>query len=195
MAMRVSEGFIDHLCSLEGLRTTTYTDSGGVRTIGCGHTGSAVNRGSITRTDAYDLVRKDVERFEACIHRNVTAPLTQGAFDALVSLAYNMGCNGIMGTGVVQLVNQKRYQEAADKIRTVGLRDRKGNVLRGLITRRNIEADMFLRDGSPDEAVNLTKRPLISVVSPRRMPSWSWWVLGTLAIVGGGVAIYRRYKK
>lgn len=197
MTMRVSQGFLDHLCDLEGLRTNAYTDSSGVRTIGCGHTGAGVRQGTITIEQAYALARQDIASFEACIHRNVLVPLTPSMFDALVSIAYNMGCGGLIKTGVVDLVNQKKYEQAGARIRNVGTTDRRGVILRGLVTRREIESAMFMQDGLPTGAVSrsITKSPLVATATGRRIPTWSWWIVGALAVVSGSVAYHQRSKK
>jgi lysozyme len=198
-AMQVSQGFVDHICSLEGLRTSAYTDSSGVRTIGCGHTGRGTKSSTITKDQAYELVRADVLRFEACVNRNVTVDITQGMFDALVSLAYNMGCQGMLNTGVVGLVNQRKYTQAANTIRTSGLKDRRGVVLRGLVTRRGIEADMFMRDGiaggfgNPLDAL-APKNP-IEVYKGRQSSTGIWITATTIAALTGLIIYKRRSKK
>ena len=69
---------------------------GDVPTYGHGSTrkadGSPVRMGdTITRQQAAELVNKDASQFAAAIKRCVTVPLTQGEFDAYVSLTYNIG--------------------------------------------------------------------------------------------------------
>lgn len=183
MQMRVSAGFLQHICGMEGMRTNVYQDSGGVPTIGCGHTGSGVRERSISKDRAYDLLRKDVERFENCVNSAIQVPMTQGMFDALVSLSYNMGCTGaISNTGIKDMMNAKQYEAVAAKIRVVGLRDRRGNYLRGLENRRKIESNMFMQDGLPGGTGNLTRKPVGTGAFSTPIPAWSWWVVGGLAV-------------
>lgn len=165
------------------MRTNVYQDSGGVPTIGCGHTGAGTREGSISKDRAFELLRKDVERFENCINASVSVPMTQSMFDALVSLAYNMGCTGAMtNTGIKDMMNAKQYEAVAAKMLTVGLRDRRGNYLRGLETRRKIESAMFMQDGLPGGTGNLTRKPVGTGAFRTPIPAWSWWVAGGLAV-------------
>lgn len=145
--MRVSDDLIDFICRSEGMRLSTYRDSGGVATIGCGHTGKATGEGTITEGRARSLARADLASAAACIERQITRPITQGMFDALVSMAYNMGCTGLGRTGIPDLVNAGDYNGAARRIPKVGLTDRQGNTLDGLRKRRQDEQAMFLSGG------------------------------------------------
>jgi lysozyme len=87
------------LVAREGCRLSAYRDSAGVPTIGVGHTGRAgpppVALGmTITRNEAEAIFAADLAPFEAAVLRAVAAPLTQNQFDALVSLAFNIGTRG-----------------------------------------------------------------------------------------------------
>ena len=65
--------------------------------------------------------------------------LTQGQFDALVSLAFNAGCGGVRQSDFIQSVKKGDHKKAAEQIRnfkTLGLQ--------GLVNRRNAEAEMYL---------------------------------------------------
>lgn len=180
---------------MEGLRTRTYSDSGGVATIGCGHTGAGVREKSITTNRAYELLRADVARFEKCVADNMRVPITQGMFDAMVSLAFNMGCTGAMkNAGIADLVNAKRYQEAAQKILSVGLRDRAGNYLRGLESRRRIESAMFMRDGLPSGARTAT-RPVLERTTGTQIPNWSYWVAGGVIGILATATVMRKVRQ
>jgi len=179
---------------MEGMRTQAYSDSGGVRTIGCGHTGSGVREGSISESRAYELLRADVKRFETCVNNAIKVPITQGMFDAMVSLGYNMGCTGLSNTGITKLVNDKLYEKAAERFKSVGLTDRKGQLLRGLVTRRKIESAMFMQDGLPSARPAITKAPLITSGTGWSVPAWSWWVAGGVVAIGATMATLRHYR-
>ncbi|MBU3720553.1 MAG: lysozyme [Burkholderiaceae bacterium] len=196
MAKSVSSSFLGHICGMEGLRTKVYSDSGGVATIGCGHTGAGVREGTISKDRAYQLLRADVARFEKCVNDSITAPLTQSMFDALVSIAYNMGCTGAMkNAGLADLVNARRYSEAAEKIKAVGLTDRAGNRLAGLVSRRKIESAMFLAEGMPGIANAVTSSPLLTKTTGTPIPAWSWWVAGGLVAVTTAGIIRSRLRR
>lgn len=77
------EGFVDHV----------YLDQVGRRTAGIGHLCRWDERfaNGITHQAARLLLRVDVATAERAVNACVQATLTQGQFDALVSLAFNIG--------------------------------------------------------------------------------------------------------
>ena len=100
-----------------------YTDRsvipvpGDVPTIGFGSTrrqdGAPVQMGDRT-TPPQALAQKlrDVRQFEGELKGCVTAPLTQGEYDSLVSLAYNVGAGAVCRSTMVRLHNAGRHAEA-----------------------------------------------------------------------------------
>lgn len=80
---------------------------------------------------------------EGGVQRNVTYPLAQDQFDALVSMAFNAGISGIMP--VIRIINKGDLPAAADKIDTYIYGTSKGKkvLLRGLISRRGAESRPF----------------------------------------------------
>jgi lysozyme len=154
--MKVSQDFWDHIKYAEGLpklkgkpALTAYRDSVGVPTIGWGHTGDDVKLGlTIDETQALKLLYNDAKEFADCVRNFLndwknkglkTYMITQGQFDALVSLAFNAGCSGIRQSEFIQSVKKGDHKKAAEQIRqfkTLGLR--------GLVNRRNSEAEMYL---------------------------------------------------
>lgn len=107
------------LMAREGCRLAAYRDSVGVPTIGVGHTGRAgpppVSLGTtITRAEADAIFAADLAPFEDAVSRAVAAPLTQNQFDALVSLAFNIGARGFAGSAVVHRLDGGDHTEAAD---------------------------------------------------------------------------------
>jgi lysozyme len=76
----------------EGCFLRPYICPAGYRTIGCGHRCDDECPAIITKEKMDQLLRDDVLKFEKLVReefKNVT--LTQGQFDALVSMAFNMG--------------------------------------------------------------------------------------------------------
>ena len=112
----------------EGCRLTAYRDSGGILTIGYGHTGPDVTEGlTITRELAEELLVKDQERLFAMVQDK---PLIEAA--ALISFGFNCGARAlekvIMGTAIL----------------TDYVKDRRGNELPGLVARRRMEEALIL---------------------------------------------------
>ena len=80
------------ITSFEGLSLKAYKDSVGILTIGYGHTGPEVTDGmQITLKQADDWLAEDMEEAATIVRNSVTVPLTQGEFDALTSMAFNLG--------------------------------------------------------------------------------------------------------
>jgi lysozyme len=141
--MKISDEGIEHLKQFEGCRYETYLDTGGVPTIGFGHTGSDVQMGmKIDEAEAERLLRKDLETAEKCVNNCVRVALTQHQFDALVSFAYNVGCGSLGRSTLLQYLNDGQDDLAAKEF----LRWNKvrGQVVAGLTRRREAERDLFL---------------------------------------------------
>ncbi|MCL2660897.1 MAG: lysozyme [Acidobacteriaceae bacterium] len=126
----------------EGLSLTAYADSGGVWTIGYGHTGLDIHQGlTITREQADKLLTEDVARAAEAVNRLVKVPLTQNQFDALVDFTFNLGPGALTGSTLLRLLNSGDYNGAAAQFeRWVHAG---GVPLPGLIRRRRAEAELF----------------------------------------------------
>lgn len=103
----------------EGFRTKAYQDTVGVWTIGVGHTSAAgapeVTPGlAVTKAEVDEILSRDLRRYEFAVSHAVTALLTQGQFDALVSLCFNIGCEAFRQSTVVKRLNAMNYRGAAD---------------------------------------------------------------------------------
>lgn len=91
-----TEGLIA-LIGHEGIVLSRYKDSVGVWTIGVGHTAAAGGlnpatfTGTLTITQAIELLRTDIAKYEKAVDAAVKVPLKQYEFDALVSFHYNTG--------------------------------------------------------------------------------------------------------
>jgi lysozyme len=115
----------------EGIRLTAYQDSGGVWTIGIGHTGPEVVAGlTITADQAAELFATDA----APLFGLVTAePMIAAA--AYVSFGYNCGRH----TLEMVLAGQAKLEHYTH--------DRHGNELPGLVARRGLEAALIASVG------------------------------------------------
>jgi lysozyme len=115
--LKTSPAGIVAIRNREGVRLDAYQDTRGIWTIGVGHTGGYLARPAttITMEEADAILAADLAQFEAAVNRIVKAPLTQNQFDALVSLAFNIGINGFTGSSVVRMLNcsPPRYADAA----------------------------------------------------------------------------------
>ncbi len=112
-------------------------------TIGFGSTGADIRKGTVwTRQQADDRFRAHVEEFAAGVRRLLGgAATTQGEFDALVSLAYNIGLGNLSTSSLLAL------HKAGDKGGACGQFQRwnraAGRVMAGLTRRRAAEAELY----------------------------------------------------
>ena len=108
--MAVSPFGVDLICSFEGKRLTAYDDGVGVWTIGFGTTvypnGIKVKKGdTCTEAQAKAYMAHDLKKFEATVNKAVTVQLNQNQFDALVSLAYNIGTDAFSKSTLMKKLN------------------------------------------------------------------------------------------
>ena len=139
---RTSDNGIGFIKQWEGLRLKAYQCSANVWTIGYGHTKGVKPGDVITKKQARQLLQEDLVRFETAVSRVVQVPLNQNQFDALVSLAFNIGVNSFAKSTLVKLLNQEKYGEAANQF-LVWIRAGK-KILAGLKARRKKERELFL---------------------------------------------------
>jgi len=138
----ISQKGLDLIKSFEGFSETVYKCPAGKDTIGYGHLlrpGESFE--SITREQAEDLLRKDVDFAEDVVDKYVNVPLSQGQYDALVSFVYNLGERNFRDSTLLRKLNSKDYEGAANEFnRWVYASGRK---LKGLERRRAQERELF----------------------------------------------------
>ena len=135
----------------EGFRASAYLCAAGKRTIGYGHVllGDENLPKQISREQADHLLRNDVEAVARVVALAIECPLTQGQFDALVSLAFNIGTTAFLKSTLARKLNLGDDLEscASEFLRwhkaTVG---GKKIALDGLTRRRAAERALFLGD-------------------------------------------------
>lgn len=141
--MKISQAGIDLIKEFEGCRLTAYLDSVGIPTIGYGSTEGVAPGDTISQQEAEEILKEDLQRFERCVTEMVTVmPINQNAFDALVSFAFNLGCNALKNSTLLKLVNAGDNHGAAREFPKWDHAG--GRVLAGLTRRRQAEAERFL---------------------------------------------------
>jgi lysozyme len=129
----------------EGLRLDAYICPAGVWTVGYGSTGEHVYPGQvISEPEAEELLRKDLWRFEDCVSSRVRVGLTDNEYAALVSFAFNCGCGALQESTLLRRLNAgepkpRVFSEELPKWVRGG-----GQVLPGLVRRRQAEVDLAL---------------------------------------------------
>lgn len=146
--MKTSDKGLSLIKSFEGFRAKPYKCPAGVPTIGYGATyypdGRRVTMQDkpVSEADATAMLRSMLASYEAGVNRYVSAPITQGQFDALVSFAYNVGLSALKSSTLLRLVNARDYAGAAAQF--VRWNKAGGKVLPGLTRRREAERQMFV---------------------------------------------------
>lgn len=139
--MKLSSDGLRLIEESEGLRLSAYRDSVGVWTIGYGHTRGVTPGMACDAAQAAAWLLEDVAGAEAAVSRLVTVPLAQGAFDALVDFAFNLGEGALASSTLLRKLNRgDRAGAAAEFPKWCHA----GNaVLPGLVTRRAKERALF----------------------------------------------------
>lgn len=140
--MAASQRLLDMIKKYEGFRESPYICPGGQLTIGYGKAIKPGEYTSITKSDAEVLLRKTVAAFERSIKNLVQVPLNQNQYDALVSFAYNVGAGAFKKSELLKKLNAGDYKGAADEFPKWN--KSKGEVLKGLVRRRDEERKLFL---------------------------------------------------
>lgn len=142
--MNISNKGIEFLIKEEGgIKLKAYKCQAGVLTIGVGHTGKDVKEEmEITKEKAIELLKSDLRRFEEAVNKSIKITLKQHEFDALVSLAFNIGCAAFSNSTVVKKINMGakmcEVEEAWKMWRKGG-----GKVLPVLVARRGREIKLY----------------------------------------------------
>ena len=136
------------ICMFEGFSAKPYLCSAKVPTIGYGNTyylnGKKVTLldKPITELEAFEMFKTIADKFADKVSKLVTTPVDQNQFNALVSLAYNIGPANFQKSTLLRKVN---FNQNDPSIRAEFLKWNKagGQVLKGLTIRRKAEADLY----------------------------------------------------
>lgn len=158
-ALKLSKRGADLMKRYEGFSSAPYIDMVGVSTIGYGNT-YYPDRRKVKMTDAHltepqaaqltmDIVNLDFSPAVNKIFKDEIASgkLNQNMFDALVSLAYNIGTSALANSNsVTGNIKKGNYQAAADGflLWNKGRVNGKLQAISGLTRRRREERELFL---------------------------------------------------
>jgi len=133
---------IDTIKVWEGLRLRAYQDTGGVWTIGYGHTKTAKPGMVISEQEAESLLREDIAWVEDVLNTTIEVPVSQKQYDALGSFVYNIGGTQWRSSTLLKKLNQKDYVGAAKEFPKWKYDN--GRVIQGLLNRRIHEQQLFI---------------------------------------------------
>ncbi len=161
---RISQTGLDLIKSFEGLRRRSSKLPTGGWIVGYGHTRSAREGIEVSEREAEYLLRYDLQETERLVSDVVRAPLHQNEFDALVSLAWNIGEEAFRQSDVLKYVNSGEMLAAAESFAAWRKARIDGHliVLDALVRRRAAEKHLFLSHpaGAP-AAPSLVVRPVL----------------------------------
>lgn len=145
---KASKRGLDLIKKYEGFRAEPYKCPAGVPTIGYGATyypdGKRVKMtdSPITEKQATELLKSMLVNFEKAVDTYCIDTINQNQFDALVSFAYNVGTNALKNSTLLKKLNvnanDPTIRDEFKKWVKAG-----GKTLKGLVTRRNEEADLY----------------------------------------------------
>ena len=156
--MKVSQKCIEQIKKDEGVRNRPYQCPALLWTVGVGHVIDPQHAKVpmadrkqlpipadwdrvLSPDEIDDILRKDLERFEAGVSRLIKVELTQGQFDALVSFSFNVGLGNLQNSTLRMKVNRSDFEGAAEQF--LVWTKAGGRVLPGLVKRRSHEKEMF----------------------------------------------------
>ena len=148
--MKASKECLKMLAHHEGVRQKPYKCPAGLWTVGVGHLigdGKTLpdswNK-TFTLDEVYDILAKDVARFERGVNKYITVPLRQNEFDALVSFSFNLGLGVLQRSTLRQALNRGDKEGAIASL--LKYNKAGGKVLKGLDIRRKDEAALFRKE-------------------------------------------------
>ena len=143
----LKDPLIEHLKLFEGFSSKTYHDLDGKIAIGYGFRKSDIPNlkwgDRITEQEAEEQLKKIINKYGEIVDSLVKTKISTNKRNALISFSYNIGPNAFKRSRLLKKVNSKNFQEVADEFKKWN--KSQGRIIRGLIKRRIVEAEMFCK--------------------------------------------------
>ena len=136
------------ITEFEGFSAKPYLCSAKIPTIGYGSTYYSDNKRvtlldkEITKVQAFEMFKTIADRFANVVSKLVTSPLNQNQFNALVSLAYNIGTGNFASSTILKKVN-KNHNDVSIELEFKKWNKVNKKEVAGLTRRRNYEAHIY----------------------------------------------------
>lgn len=177
--------------SFEKLELSAYLDTGGVVTIGWGHTAEAGGLQprvgmTITTAQAESLFLSDIAECVSAVNELVKVPLNQNQFDALCSWEFNTGA--LAKSTLLKLLNAGNYNAVPSEMLKWNKATVKGKlvVLQGLVNRRKAEVALFVTPTADEAADPVEARAAQDVEPPQPKGMAKSKTGGASIILAGG---------
>lgn len=161
--MSISAAGLKKLKAHEGSISTIYDDATGkgiesydsckgFPTIGVGHLIGKNERaifakylkpGKMSDSEIDNLLLKDLASRIVDLNKKLKVKVTQGQFEALLSMGFNTGFGNKSFLKAIALTNEGKKQESSEQINS-GPKTSKGKELAGLVRRRKDESEAYL---------------------------------------------------
>lgn len=185
--MKISKAGLNLIKEFEGIRLESYKCPAGIWTLGIGHTSAAgppkVEPGMrITVQEAYDILNRDLDQYEAAVNKYVKVPLTQNQFDALVSFVYNVGVGAFQKSTLLKKLNAGQYNAVPGEL--MKWTKAGGKELAGLVRRRRAEAALWR---GVDETASVDEYARVEPDLPKPSKSMAQSKEGNAALITAGL--------
>jgi lysozyme len=149
ISQKMSLEGMDFLMNREGFKNKAYQDSKGKWTIGVGHlikqpSENYLMTKTLSNTEVMNLLKQDLPIYESAVNDAIMFPLPKNKFDALVSLAFNIGPTAFKNSTLAKRINSKLTDN--DIIKAFLMWSDGGT----LINRRALEARLFTANNYND---------------------------------------------
>ncbi|MEM9122323.1 MAG: lysozyme [Pseudomonadota bacterium] len=145
--LQTGEPTVAMIKEAEPFRSSAVHKRANIWLVGYGHSGSARAGMTVNQREADRLLRADLRQVEAAVKQAVTVPLSANEFDALVSLAHNVGVRNFLNSSVLARLNEGDRRGAADAFLKWNLTVKASKPVesRTLTERRRLERRLFLQ--------------------------------------------------
>ena len=145
--LSISDTGLRLIKAFEGYRPVDRELVTGARVVGYGHRVHDPMPRAMDRAEAEETLKLDLAAYEEMINAEVHAPLSQSQFDALCSLAFNIGPKAFRESDTVRALNNGRVLDAANGFDIWRKATINGQtyVVDALMRRRTAEKSLFLR--------------------------------------------------
>lgn len=149
-ASTLSDNGLHFIAQHEGFMSQPYNDAAGNCTIGFGHllhlgvcsnSDRANYHNGITREEGEQLLSEDAGDAIIAVRTNISVPLAQREFDALVDFSFNLGAGTLNRSTLRNVLNAGNYQMVPDEM--MRFVNAGGRPLPGLISRRSDDAQLW----------------------------------------------------
>ncbi len=149
MARNINKPGVDLVKEMEGFYPDAYRCPAGVWTIGYGHTAGVSPGQKVTKQQAEQLLREDLDGSAAAVERLISVPLTDNQFAALVSFTFNVGEGNLATSTLRRKLNTGDYNAVPSQlsvwVMATDPATGKKRPLNGLVRRRAAEGQLWLK--------------------------------------------------